>query len=129
MAWLGLKTLAYVPNDGVIVYQVQTSDPLGNAQNSMPPLNLLTKTGLIAGRSFTSANQVAVKIDRASLAAFPSLSPITPWRPCLASSGRRSRRRRQGSRRQASCRNSLRHTSLQPLAVQSARSRSQLSRS
>lgn len=26
-----------IPNDGVIVYQVQTTDPPGNAQNNMPP--------------------------------------------------------------------------------------------
>jgi hypothetical protein len=52
-----------IPNDGVIVYQVQTSDPLGNPQNSVPPLNLLTKKGLVAGQSFTAPNQVAVKID------------------------------------------------------------------
>jgi hypothetical protein len=26
-----------IPSEGVIVYQVQTTDPLGNAQNQMPP--------------------------------------------------------------------------------------------
>ena len=59
-----------IPKDGVIVYQVQTSDPLGNAQNSMPPLNLLTKTGLPAGQSFTSANQVVVKVGSAVAGGF-----------------------------------------------------------
>jgi hypothetical protein len=59
-----------IPNDGVIVYQVQTSDPLGNAQNNVPPLNLLTKTGLMAGQSFTSANQVAVNVGGAVAGGF-----------------------------------------------------------
>ena len=59
-----------IPNDGVIVYQVQTSDPLGNAQNSVPPLNLLTKTGLPAGQSFTTANQVVVKVGSAVAGGF-----------------------------------------------------------
>jgi hypothetical protein len=43
-----------IPSEGVIVYQVRTSDPLGNAQNAMPPLNLLTKTALAVGQSFTT---------------------------------------------------------------------------
>jgi hypothetical protein len=51
-----------IPDDGVIVYQVQTTDPLGNAQNSVPPLNLLTKTGLAAGQSFAIVNGVMVKV-------------------------------------------------------------------
>ena len=32
-----------IPSESVIVYQVQTTDPLGIAQNEMPPLNLLTR--------------------------------------------------------------------------------------
>jgi hypothetical protein len=59
-----------IPNDGVIVYQVQTNDPLGNAQNSVPPLNLLTKTGLPAGQSFTTASQVVVKVGSAVAGGF-----------------------------------------------------------
>ena len=43
-----------IPNEGVIVYRVQTSDPLGNAQNNAAPLALLTKTALPAGQSFTT---------------------------------------------------------------------------
>jgi hypothetical protein len=43
-----------IPNPGVIVYRVQTTDPLGNAQNSAAPLALLTKTALTAGQSFTT---------------------------------------------------------------------------
>jgi hypothetical protein len=59
-----------IPNDGVIVYQVQTNDPLGSAQNSVPPLNLLTKTGLPAGQSFTTASQVVVKVGSAVAGGF-----------------------------------------------------------
>ena len=58
-----------VPDNGVIVYQVQTTDPLGNAQNSVPPLNLLTKTGLTAGQSF-SVNGIVVKVDSAVAGGF-----------------------------------------------------------
>jgi hypothetical protein len=43
-----------IPNDGVIVYRVQTSDQLGHAQNETAPLALLTKTALTAGQSFTT---------------------------------------------------------------------------
>ena len=43
-----------IPNEGVIVYRVQTTDPLGNAQNDTAPLALLTKTALTAGQSFTT---------------------------------------------------------------------------
>jgi hypothetical protein len=43
-----------IPNEGVIVYRVQTTDPLGNAQNKTAPLALLTKTALTAGQSFTT---------------------------------------------------------------------------
>jgi hypothetical protein len=59
-----------IPDDGVIVYQVQTTDPLGNAQNQVPPLNLLTKTGLAAGQSFTIVNGVKVEVNNAVAGGF-----------------------------------------------------------
>jgi PASTA domain len=43
-----------IPNEGVIIYRVQTTDPLGNAQNDTAPLALLTKIALTAGQSFTT---------------------------------------------------------------------------
>jgi|SRR5271168_1037958 len=43
-----------IPNEGVIVYRVQTSDPLGNAQNNIAALDLLTKTALTSGQSITT---------------------------------------------------------------------------
>ena len=59
-----------IPDDGVIVYQVQTTDPLGNAQNSVPPLNLLTKTGLTAGQAYAIVNGIEVKVDGAVAGGF-----------------------------------------------------------
>ncbi len=53
---------ANIPSEGVIVYQVQTSDPLGNAQNMVPPLNLLTKTALTSGQIFTAPNGVTISV-------------------------------------------------------------------
>jgi hypothetical protein len=52
-----------ISSEGVIVYQVQTSDPLGNPQNDMPQLNLLTKTALAVGQSFTAANGITVQVN------------------------------------------------------------------
>jgi hypothetical protein len=52
-----------IPSEGVIVYQVQTTDPLGNAQDDIPPLNLLTKTALTVGQSFAAGNGVTVQVN------------------------------------------------------------------
>ena len=43
-----------IPNKGVIVYRVQTTDPLGNALPDTAPLALITKTPLTAGQSITT---------------------------------------------------------------------------
>ena len=51
-----------IPNEGVIVYRVQTTDPLGNAQNDTAPLALLTKTALTVGQSFTTDTGVTVQV-------------------------------------------------------------------
>ena len=51
-----------IPNEGAIVYRVQTTDPLGHAQNDTAPLALLTKTALTAGQSFTSDTNVSVSV-------------------------------------------------------------------
>ncbi len=55
---------ASIPNEGVIVYRVQTTDPLGNAQNNTAPLALLTKNALTAGQSFTT-DGATVKVGSA----------------------------------------------------------------
>jgi hypothetical protein len=55
-----------IPNEGVIVYRVQTTDPLGNAQNDSAPLALLTKIALTAGQSFTT-DGVTIAIGTAVL--------------------------------------------------------------
>ena len=71
-----------IPSEGVIVYQVQTSDPLGNAQNQVPPLNLLTPTALTVGQTFTNES-MTVQVDGFlpggfSVTVFAAPSPIQP---------------------------------------------------
>jgi hypothetical protein len=51
-----------IPSQGVIVYRVQTSDPLGSSQNNHIPVFLLTPTALTAGQSFISDTNVAVSV-------------------------------------------------------------------
>jgi hypothetical protein len=56
-----------IPSQGVIVYRVQTSDPLGAAQGADPihpniPVFLLTPTALQVGQAFTSDSNVAVSV-------------------------------------------------------------------
>jgi hypothetical protein len=41
---------ANIPSEGVIIYRVQTSDPLGHAQNQIAPVHLLTPTALDPGQ-------------------------------------------------------------------------------
>ena len=53
-----------IPNEGVIVYRVQTTDPLGTAQNEIAPLALLTKKALTAGQSFRT-DGVTIDVDSA----------------------------------------------------------------
>jgi len=70
-----------IPSEGVIVYQVQTTDPLGNAQNKMPPLNLLTKTALTVGQAFTTGEGMAVQVNGSvpggfSITVFATPGPI-----------------------------------------------------
>lgn len=52
-----------IPTEGVIVYQIQTSDPLGHAQNNTAPAQLLTTAALGVGGSFTSPNGVKVNVS------------------------------------------------------------------
>jgi hypothetical protein len=72
-----------LPNEGVIVYRVQTTDPLGHAQNDTAPLALLTKTALTAGQSFTT-DAVTVQVGSAAPGGFsikvssPSIQGIVP---------------------------------------------------
>ena len=56
---------ANIPSEGVIVYRVQTSDPLGHAQNSIAPIELLTTTALTIGQTFTSSTGVTVAVTSA----------------------------------------------------------------
>ena len=54
-----------IPSEGVIVYRVQTTDPLGQAQNGVPPVVLLTPTALTPGHTFTSDKGVEVRVVKA----------------------------------------------------------------
>jgi PASTA domain len=56
---------ANIPSQGVIVYRVQTSDPLGHAQNSTAPIELLTSTALGPGAMFTSDASIKVQVTGA----------------------------------------------------------------
>lgn len=53
---------ANIPSEGVIMYRVQTSDPLGTAQNATAPIQLLTATALKSGQSFTSTTGVRLQV-------------------------------------------------------------------
>jgi hypothetical protein len=64
---------AKIPNQGVIVYRIQTTDPLGCAQAGIAPVELLTTTALTVGQTFTSDSQIKVKV----IAALPGGFSIT----------------------------------------------------
>jgi hypothetical protein len=51
-----------IPGEGVIVYRVQTSDPLGHAQNETAPVQLLTTAALKPGASFTADTGLNVRV-------------------------------------------------------------------
>ena len=53
---------ANIPSEGVIVYRVQTTDPLGHPQNNTAPVSLLTTAALNVGQAFTSDTGVNVQV-------------------------------------------------------------------
>ena len=55
-----------VPSEGVIVYRVQTTDPLGHAQNATAPAILLTPAALAVGQAFVADNNVAISVTGAT---------------------------------------------------------------
>ena len=52
-----------IHSEGVIVYRVQTSDPLGWPQNQTAPIKLQTTTALTVGQAFTSDTGVIVRVN------------------------------------------------------------------
>jgi PASTA domain-containing protein len=66
-----------IHSEGVIVYKVQTSDPLGHPQSQIAPINLLTTTALTAGQTFTSDTGVTVRVNNVLPGGF-SISITTP---------------------------------------------------
>jgi hypothetical protein len=59
-----------IGSQGVIVYRVQTSDPLGHAQNGAAPVSLLTTTALTPGQTFTGDGGVTVQVTGAVAGGF-----------------------------------------------------------
>jgi hypothetical protein len=53
---------AHIPGEGVIVYRVQTSDPLGHAQNQTAPVVLLTPAALTVGQIFVADGGLQVQV-------------------------------------------------------------------
>jgi hypothetical protein len=53
---------ANIPSEGVIMYRVETTDPLGHAQNKLIPTFLLTGTALKEGQAFTEETGVTVRV-------------------------------------------------------------------
>ncbi len=51
------------PSEGVIVYRVQTSDPLGHAKNATAPVELLTPTALSVGGSYVADTGATVQVE------------------------------------------------------------------
>lgn len=78
-----------VPGEGVIVYRVQTSDPLGHAENQSAPVELLTVTTtggpapLAVGQLFTEDSGITVRVVTALAGGFsiriedPSQMPVS----------------------------------------------------
>ncbi len=62
-----------IPSEGVIAYRVQTSDPLGHAQNSRIPLYLFTPVAMGAGQSVVSDVDVAVTVTGSTTDSFAVL--------------------------------------------------------
>jgi hypothetical protein len=61
---------AGIAAEGVIVYRVQTTDPLGSAQNDTAPVTLLTPRALGVGQSFVTDTNVAVSVTGTTLSGF-----------------------------------------------------------
>lgn len=56
---------AGIDSEGVIVYRVQTADPLGHSQNATAPVMRLTPTALGAGQSFETDTHVSITVTGA----------------------------------------------------------------
>ena len=52
-----------IPKEGVIVYQVQTPDPLGHRVNHLRPLILKTSGALSVGQTFVSDNAIGISVS------------------------------------------------------------------
>jgi hypothetical protein len=77
-----------IPSEGVLVYKVQTSDPLGHPQNATAPVKLLTPTALTVGQSYqqgvTIFDRIVIEVKAQSNTGF-HITVITPNLPFLDS--------------------------------------------
>jgi hypothetical protein len=71
---------AGIPSEGVIVYRIQTTDPLGHAQNATAPIQLMTPTALTPGQDFVTDTGMSIKVDYAAPGAFGVIIGQLPWR-------------------------------------------------
>jgi len=68
-----------IPSEGVIVYRVQTSNPLGFPQNNLIPIFLLTTTALTPGMAFTSDSGVTVSVTATLFGGFSVSIIASGW--------------------------------------------------
>ena len=73
-----------IPSEGVIVYRVQTADPLGHAQNATAPVMRLTTTALTVGQTFKSDTKVSVSCTGAIPGGFQVTVKDPSADPCPA---------------------------------------------
>jgi hypothetical protein len=51
-----------IRSEGVIVYRIQTTDPLGHAQNDTAPIQLMTPTALTPGQVYVTETDVSISV-------------------------------------------------------------------
>jgi hypothetical protein len=71
-----------IPSEGVIIYRVQTSDPLGKTQNNKIPVFLLTATALTPGKTRTLSDGTKVEVKGAIVGGFTVVITSPPDPRC-----------------------------------------------
>ena len=70
---------AGIPSEGVIVYRIQTTDPLGHAQNETAPIQLMTPTALTPGQVFITDTDVSISVTSDTAGGFLVTINQLPW--------------------------------------------------
>ena len=98
-----------IHSEGVIVYKVQTSDPLGWPENQTAPIILQTTTALTVGQAFTSDTGITVRVNNVLPGGFsisiedptetivPDVRELRPTAACASCLCRRARANVHGS--------------------------------